>query len=186
MRNTARYWLPLLGLLSGARLNELCQLTPADVREEDGIAFLDITNEADGQRVKTTSGKRRIPIHRQLHDLGFPEFAAQRGSEGADLLFPELTLDASGYRSGEFSKFFSRYLERIEVKTEKTSFHSLRHNFEDACRNGEVQPHIMNALQGHAEQGMAGRYGDGRYRLDILRDAMGRVEYGGLALRHIS
>ncbi|MCB1337807.1 MAG: hypothetical protein KDK10_10290 [Maritimibacter sp.] len=28
MRGTARFWLPLLGLFTGARLNELCQLTP--------------------------------------------------------------------------------------------------------------------------------------------------------------
>lgn len=48
-----------------------------------------------------------------------------------------------------------------------------------------MQPHIMNALQGHAEQGMAGRYGDGRYRLDILRDAVEHVEYGGLDLDYL-
>lgn len=40
----------------------------------------------------------------------------------------------------------------------------------------------MNALQGHAEQGMAGRYGDGRYRLEILREAVERVGHAGLDL----
>ena len=38
-------------------------------------------------------------------------------------------------------------------------------------------PHVMNALQGHTEQGMAGRYGDGKYRLEILKQAIGRIEY---------
>ena len=71
MRGTALFWLPLLGLYTGARLNELCQLTPSNVREEDDIAYLDITNEADGQRIKTSSGKRIIPIHQRLIDLGF-------------------------------------------------------------------------------------------------------------------
>lgn len=38
----ARYWIPLLGLFTGARLNELCQLHVGDVIKEDGIWCLDI------------------------------------------------------------------------------------------------------------------------------------------------
>lgn len=185
MHGTARYWLPLLGLYTGARLNELCQLTVKDVREEDGITFLDITDEAEDQKVKSASGRRRIPVHQQLVELEFLEFVGEQRDAGEDQLFPELKVDASGYRSGEFSKFFSRYLERIGVKTDKTSFHSFRHNFEDACRNGGVLPHIMNALQGHAEQGMAGRYGDGVYRLDVLSQAVNCVGYSGSILANV-
>jgi integrase len=169
MRNTARYWLPLLGLYTGARLNELCQLTPANVREENGIAYLEITDDAEGQRIKSASGKRRIPIHQRLIEFGFLKFATNRQSDKSAQLFPELQMDASGYLSGEFSKFFGRYLEKIDAKTPKTSFHSFRHNFEDACRNGGVVPHVMNALQGHSEQGM--------------RDAMVTVSTGWICSR---
>jgi integrase len=154
-------------------------LTPVNVREEDGTAYLEITDEAEGQRIKSASGKRRIPIHKRLVELGFLEFAATRQEEQTAQLFPELKMDASWYLSGEFSKFFSRYLERIDAKTPKTSFHSFRHNFEDACRNGGVPPHIMNALQGHSEQGMAGRYGDGQYKLELLKDAVDRIDISG-------
>ncbi|QFT74013.1 Phage integrase family protein [Ruegeria sp. THAF33] len=186
MRGTARYWLPLLGLFTGARLNELCQLTVKDVREDDGITFLDITDEAEDQKVKSASGRRRIPVHRQLVELGFLEFVDEQRDAGEVQLFPELKVDASGYRSGEFSKFFSRYLERIGVKTDRTSFHSFRHNFEDACRNGRVLPHIMNAIQGHSEQGMAGRYGDGVYRLSLLVEAIDCIEYSGFEVDHLA
>lgn len=31
-----RFWIPLLGLYTGARLNELCQLHLEDVKEADG------------------------------------------------------------------------------------------------------------------------------------------------------
>lgn len=182
MRGTARYWLPILGLYTGARLNELCQLTVKDVRDEDGIAFLDITDDAEDQKVKSASGRRRIPVHRRLVEFGFLEFVSKQREAGENQLFLELKVDASGYRSGEFSKFFSRYLKRIGVKTEKTSFHSFRHNFEDACRNGGVLPHIMNAIQGHAEQGMAGRYGDGVYRLDVLLQSINCIDYPELSL----
>jgi integrase len=186
MTETAKFWLPLLGLFTGARLNELCQLATADVREEAGIAYLDITNEGEGQSIKTSSGKRRIPIHSELIRIGFAAFVSLRKAERAERLFPELRKDTSGYYSGDFSKFFSRYLERIGAKTAKTSFHSFRHNFEDACRNGEVPPNIMDALQGHAERGMAGRYGDGRYRMDLLKVNVERVRYPGLDLSAVA
>ncbi|WP_400085822.1 DUF6538 domain-containing protein [Yoonia sp. R78084] len=186
MTETAKFWLPLLGLFSGARLNELCQLATGDVKAAAGIPFLDITDEGDGQNVKTSSGKRQIAVHSELIALGFLDFVAKRRKQNEPRLFPELRQDATGYFSGEFSKFFSRYLERIGLKTAKTSFHSFRHNFEDACRNGEVPPNIMDALQGHAERGMAGRYGDGRYRLDLLKNNIEKVTYAELKLTHIA
>ncbi|MGR3512954.1 MAG: DUF6538 domain-containing protein [Paracoccaceae bacterium] len=185
MTATAKFWLPLLGLFSGARLNELCQLQIDDVKEEAGVALLNVTNEGDDQSVKTNSGKRRLPVHSTLIALGFLDFVSLQRERKAPRLFPELRQDKYGYFSEGYSKFFSRYLERIGVKTAKTSFHSFRHNFEDACRNGGVPPNIMDALQGHAERGMAGRYGDGRYRIDLLKENIERVEYPGLDLTKV-
>lgn len=39
MSGTSWFWLPLLGLWTGARLNELCQLRVDDIKTEDGIPF---------------------------------------------------------------------------------------------------------------------------------------------------
>jgi integrase len=176
MNRTARFWLPLLGLFTGARLNELCQLAVEDVKQEDGIIFLHITNEGEDQRVKTASGRRRIPLHSELLDLGFMVFVQDRRTEGSTQLFPELPKGKDGYFSGGFSKSFSRYLERIGIKTKKTSFHSLRHTFEDACRAATINGEIMDALQGHAEGGQRDRYGSG-YPIGILNDALQRISY---------
>ena len=57
---------------------------------------------------------------------------------GVDMTTPDAVVTTFGV--------MAEYVERIGAKTGKTSFHSFRHNFEDACRNGGVQPHIMNAL----------------------------------------
>jgi hypothetical protein len=43
------YWLPLLGLFTGARLEELGQARVDDVREADGIRFLDISDAGRGR-----------------------------------------------------------------------------------------------------------------------------------------
>lgn len=62
-----------MGLYTGARLNEICQLQFDDIQEEDGIKFISI-NENDGKHVKTKAGIRKIPIHQELIKLGFWEF----------------------------------------------------------------------------------------------------------------
>lgn len=42
------YWLPLIGLYTGARINEVCQLNPqCDIRQEHGIWVFDITEASE-------------------------------------------------------------------------------------------------------------------------------------------
>ena len=71
-----RFWLPLLGLWTGARLNELCQLGVEDVGEVEGILCLDI-NKNGGKRLKSKAAKRLIPVHPTLVQLGFRTYAEE-------------------------------------------------------------------------------------------------------------
>jgi len=184
MTGTSWFWLPLLGLLTGARLNELCQLHLADVDEEDGLAFLQLREGQEGQRIKTGRG-RVVPLHPKLIELGVLRYAEAQRRNGAERLFPSLSLGATGYYSDRPSKDFAAYLKGIKAKTEKTSFHSFRHGFKDACRSGGVQPDIADILQGHSLHGMAGRYGDGKAPLSILHEAICKVSYPGLSLESV-
>ena len=143
MNHTARFWLPILGLLTGARLNELCQLLTSDVREEEGVAYLHLTTEGEGQRLKTSNAKRGVPLHQQLVDLGFLEFVADRRAEKGDRLFREMRQNRFEYFSDDYSKFFSRYLERIGAKTKKTSFHSfLRIPRYPTAHSSDIRPAV--------------------------------------------
>ena len=50
----ARYWVPLIGLFTGMRLNEACQLDVADVRNIDGVACFVISEDSlTGSRDKS-------------------------------------------------------------------------------------------------------------------------------------
>lgn len=49
-----------------------------------------------------------------------------------------------------------------------------------------VLPYVMNALQGHSEQGMAGPYGDGQYKLELLREAVACIDDSGWDLGPIA
>lgn len=185
MSRTSWYWLPLLGLWTGARLNELCQLRVDDIDSEDGIAFIRVQAGDETQRVKFGK-KRLIPIHPELLRLGFTRFVKDQAQSGHERIFPTLSLGATGYYSDQSSKDFSRYIANLGAKTNKTSFHSFRHNFKDACRHGGVNLDINDILLGHALPGMAARYGDGSVPLPVLNKAIGKVAYRGLSLAHIA
>ncbi len=77
----AAYWLPVLALFTGARQEELAQLAVADVRDEDGIHYLVITDEGDG-KVKTASSRRSVPLHRDVLSLGFLDYVKARKKDG--------------------------------------------------------------------------------------------------------
>ncbi|WP_171229033.1 site-specific integrase [Ruegeria sp. HKCCA4008] len=184
LSNTSWYWLPLLGLWTGARLNELCQLNVEDIDHEEGIPLIRVQESDKGQRVKF--GKSRlVPIHPELVRLGFLHFVQAQRQAGHKRVFPELKLGATGYHSDQASKDFNRYIDRIGVKTVKTSFHSFRHNFKDACRHAGVPPDINDILLGHSLPGMAGRYGDGNVPLPVLYEAICKVMYKRTSFKHV-
>lgn len=183
-RDAGLFWVPLIGLFTGARLGEIIQLRVEDVREEQGIPFFDINDEGDDKRLKTAHSRRTTPIHPELIALGLLDHVALRRRQGEQRLFPDLKMGADGYYSSPFSKHFSRFLASVQVKTRKNAFHSFRHCFEDACREAGIAKEVMDALQGHGEQGMSGRYGRG-YVLRTLAEAMRRLRYEGLDLGHL-
>lgn len=120
-----RCWLPMLGLYTGARVNELCQLNPqTDIRheQESGIWYLDITNEgeaADGviKRVKNKVSRRRVPVHSQLLAAGFIDYVVQLQRQRARRLFPAWQV-ARERATGEADKWFRQFLEHLGLRDE--------------------------------------------------------------------
>ena len=183
-RDKGIFWVPLIALWSGARLGEIVQLQVDDIRHEHGIWYFDHNEEGYGKRLKNSVSRRIIPIHKVLIDMGVLDLVRAREAKGLTRLFPELRRGKDGYYSSAFSKHFGRFLKFAGIKTSTTSFHSFRHNFEDACRNSGVSYEVMNALQGHSQQGMAGRYGEG-HSITTLAKEMAKVHYEGLDLSHL-
>ncbi|EEA91783.1 site-specific integrase, partial [Pseudovibrio sp. JE062] len=176
-KDAGAYWVPLIGLYTGARLGEIIQLYTTDIREQNGVWYFDINEDGSDKQLKTVSSKRQIPIHAELIKEGLLDLYKQRKAEKQQRLFPDLKMGEDGYYSSPFSKYFKRFLESVSVKRDKNAFHSFRHCFEDACRHSDISKEIMDALQGHTEKGMAGRYGSG-FKLEKLAEAMGRLRYG--------
>lgn len=184
MQHTGRFWVPLLALFSGARLMEAVQLYREDIGCEHDIWFIDINDneERGGKRLKNECSVRRIPVHPTLASLGFLDFAATVGVR--QRLFPDIEIGPAIQRHRHASKMFNKLLSVAGIKGPKKVWHSLRHSFEQACRDSRVDSAIMDQLQGHTQKGMRGIYGEG-YKLPALYDGIQSVRYVGLDLSHI-
>ena len=157
-----QYWLPLLGLYTGARLNELSQLYRSDIIVVNGIDCLHIQAVNAGQRLKSPSSERLIPIHSKLKALGFLDFVSSPKEKSKLRLFPELSYHKHHGYSATPSKWFARHraLTGLSESTEKKDFHSFRHTLaDDLKQQGVAESHIAGIL-GHSTGGITfGRYG---------------------------
>ncbi len=155
----SHYWIPLLGMYTGARLNELCQLHTNDVYELDGVWVVDI-NENDAatthKHLKNASSERLVPIHPELIRRGFIDFIQNRQSisESPIPIFKDLAYrENHGYRSRLSNWFNKRFKpEFYKGPANQKNFHSLRYNFIQRCHNQDdpLDDRAVMELTGHA------------------------------------
>lgn len=145
-----KYWIPLVALFTGMRLGEIIQLQIGDVRYESDVPYLDVNTDADFKSVKTEQSRRVIPIHPELVRMGFISMAEKARSERGDKdrLFSDIKISESRGVSHEFSKYFARYMTGINLKRDKLTFHSFRHNFVQGMRDARLETERMDALDG--------------------------------------
>lgn len=155
------------------RLGEIVQLLKSDIKQENGIWYFDVTG-GEGKSLKTASSKRRVPIHSVLLQLGFLDLV--KTGPSSDRVFPEIKKGADGYASHNFSKWWGRYATHVGVKTERTAFHSLRHNFLDALHAAGSQDYINKVLMGHVDKSVHGGYGSGA-PLSALKEVLDKIAY---------
>lgn len=150
------FWLPFLGLYTGARLDELSQIFPHDIRQtNEGLWFLHI-HRNDGNNTKNKSSIRRLSIHPDLISLGLIDYIEDVKSIAPSArLFPYLRYcEKNGYASVP-SKAFARYLDRkeINITSSKKVFHSFRSTLVQLLEDNNVQEKHIQNLIGHAEKG---------------------------------
>jgi integrase len=177
----AAYWMPLIAIFTGARREEIGQLSVEDIKEERGVIYFDMTNVNDGQRRKTESSKRRVPIHSQLIKLGLLPYANEVGK---GYLFP-LLKDAKGQRTEAFGKWWRRYTRKNGIPDPLKVFHSFRHAAKDGFREGGVEEQISDALTGHAPMTEGRKYGSDAYPITRLKEGIEMLAYPGLDLSHL-
>ena len=76
----SRFWLPILSLYTGERINEVAQLRACDFKKENYIYYINII-ESEYTSVKTKSSIRKIPLHPDLVKIGFVKYCADSSSK---------------------------------------------------------------------------------------------------------
>ena len=176
----AAYWIPLLGLYTGARVGELAQLRTIDIESDAGVPMLSITNEGDGQRVKTTAGIRKVPLHSELIRLGFLDYVAKREKNGDATLWPALPA-RKGKPGGYFSHWFGIYRRPLGFG-KYPDFHCFRHTVRSQLANAGIAEGLIDTLVGHEVAGSTGAKVYTHRGAKTLLQAIQVLSYPALAL----
>jgi integrase len=162
-----RWWAPMIGLCTGARINEVCQLKVADIVKEGSawcIAFR-VTVDPDlaldprittRQTLKGRSAVRTIPIPQALLDAGFMDFVADMKACGHPRLFPHLSAGVSkttGATNARYSQGllaqFGAYLKTMGFP-KGVGFHAFRHTFATEVYQRGVSDEDIALVTGHS------------------------------------
>ena len=164
-------------------MGELVQLHLNDVFLDGEVPHISInednTQGGDRKHVKSPAGIRKVPLHPEILELGFGAFVVKRKKlyKGDRRLFTEIRYGAHGQASGEFSKIFARYLDKIGLDDRALCFHSFRHNAEDALRDALQPQYVIDRIIGHDDGATSSHYGNG-VSLNVAHDAVKAMKLG--------
>jgi integrase len=191
-----KFWLALICVFSGARLDEpgSARLEDIEVDVATGIPFIRYAefmrpNNGNKRSLKGVFA-RKVPLHQTILDAGFMGYVDELRANGEFYLFPQLNHDADD-PTGSFGSWFGRHCRALNASLEgaagtglddpKKDFHSFRHTFKRACRRARIGKNVYDALMGHSHGDVSDGYGvdeEGTtFDLDTLNDAMQGVSY---------
>jgi integrase len=142
MREDHDYWIPLIGLYSGIRIEAIASLSTAQLREVDGVLSMVIEKD------KNKAGQRIVPVHPRLIELGLEAYHHTLNSKGEAQLFPKL----NGKKlSKNTSRNFGLWLDEVGVSDPLKVFHSFRHSVITRLHAARANTAHVMQLVGHAQ-----------------------------------
>ena len=147
------FWIPLIALYSGMRLDEICQLRPNDINMIDGVFFIKIIdNEELQQKTKNKNSRRSCPVHPTLQALGFLDYVRQQQNKKSVMLFEAMTFK-DGKWSKDFGKRYGTFARKYVTKEKTKTFHSMRHTFPNWFKQTGLptrhEERILKSMIGH-------------------------------------
>jgi integrase len=182
---TALPWVSLIAAFTGMRLEEITQLTAADIHDETAngstVTVLHVHNGGHNS-LKNESSARKVPLHSELFRAGLLQYrdALPKGS----LLFPGLKRRASkdGKIGARIGELFGKKLKALGLKRPGLSFHSLRHTVAERLEGAAVSKTDAARVLGHTIEGETfGVYSSGP-GLKRLAAVVEEIAYPGLKL----
>jgi integrase len=155
-----------LALVTGARLNELCELRTSDAMKREDGWWISI------RAGKTNAAVRQTPVHEAAAHV-----IERRRKSADEYLFAGLITDGpDNKRSRNVSKAFVQYRRSLGLNEPGQVFHSFRNTCLEALEAGEVLETTAKLIVGHKRASLTfGGYSKG-VRVD-LRAAVNKLAY---------
>jgi len=174
------YWIFLLGIFSGMRTNEMCQILLSQVKKEKGIWFIFI-EDSEETKVKTENAIRKVPVHPQLIDLGFVDYVTAQKKSKRGRLFWELSEDRDGFASHVSRHYNQRFLPAVGVWKKYTKvLYCTRHTFINKLYSEMVDENVIKVLVGHEKEFTMKHYGGDPFTPERLLEEISKVNYSGI------
>ena len=155
-----------IGAYTGARIEEICSLRVADIKEIDGIACICIAD------AKTPAGIREVPIHNKIKDLIRTLSAAS--SDG--YLLSGLTMNKYGDRSNAIGKRFGRLKTKLGYGPDHV-FHSIRKTVTTIFENSGVEEGLAADIVGHEKKTITYGLYSGGSSTKRKQEAINKISY---------
>lgn len=175
----SKFWIPLIALFTGMRMNEICQLQVDDIQLRDGIHVISVN-----RIIKTKNSRRIIPVHPELIKIGFLTHVEDIRKSNKTVIFPDLKTDTQGNLSHKFSRWFAIFMDHLGIHDKKLCFHSFRHTFNDAMTEARIPDKIVKELGGWSRDSMDAIYGSG-VSAKLLNEHLIAIRYDSLDLSHL-
>lgn len=136
-------WALSLGVLTGARIGELYQLTQDDVKQVNGITVIDINKDEQGKTLKNDFSVRQVPLVDGAYGFSLKTFLEWVESEPGKLFKA---------KAHYFNKPLNEALrEPLGLKAgSDQSFHSLRHSLSGLLKAAATPEVIAQSITGHS------------------------------------
>lgn len=144
-----RWFGPILGLYSGARVNEIAQLRLEDIETIDGVPGFFVRQGGKGQSIKNRNSRRFVPLAKPVIESGFLDYVEEARRGSGEQLFPDLP-NSTGLGFGrQLSRQFSVYIKRQGVSVKGQGFHGFRHTMASRLDEAGVSASAIAAITGH-------------------------------------
>jgi len=154
----------LIGMHTGARIEEICSLLCKDVDiKQESITIVD---------AKTEAGERTIPIHPFIKD----RLEKLIDDSKDDYLLSGLTKNKYDDRSNAIGKRFGRLKTKHKFSSRHV-FHSIRKTFTTLLENAGVGENLAADIVGHEKPRITYGLYSGGASLEVMKEAIKKVSY---------
>lgn len=197
-----RFWVPIIMLYTGARVEEICQLYLDDIEEENGVLCFHLEEKIDagtGEKItslKNSQSSRFIPVHPKLKKIGLLKYVKWLEDKGEHRLFPTLKNKNKSGKYQQINPPISKWFNENNTKQRKTSYvkrcgitdsskvlYCFRHTVETVLINhkSELENDKIDRLMGHQVHS-TGRSVYGIYDSDTLLRIVKKIDFPNAGL----